>query len=414
MKRPPDSPDKIPAPGADHQIGGSPRKSGPRPRGTKTQRMLHARTWAEVDLDALAHNLARVRAAGADTAELMLVVKADAYGHGAVPISWHALQNGAAWLGVGDSSEALALRAAGITAPILILGAVVAGELEDVIRGDISVTVHSGDRVRTLRREVRRTGGRVRVHIKVDTGLGRLGCHPERVLGIAREVRRSRGLHLEGIATHLATTISNDGKDAAAQLRRYGRVLASLEAEGLLPRWQHALGSGAVLCDLPDTGNLTRPGIAAYGIDPHGWGTRDLRPVLAWRTQIVFLKDHRRGSRIGYGGTWRTPSRARIATLPVGYNDGYRFAFSNKAEVLIRGQRCPVVGRVSMDYTCVDVTRVEGATVGDVVTLMGADGDEVIPAEELAAHADTIPYEILCGIGQRVQRQYVRGDAGGA
>jgi alanine racemase len=381
-------------------------------RATTPAALLHARTWADVDLGALERNLAVVREHAGAGVSVMLVVKADAYGHGAVPVSWHLASRGVACLGVGDSTEALALRAAGITAPILVLGAVVAGELTDVIRGGIMVTVHSGDRVRALRRHLRRTGGEVGVHLKVDTGMGRLGCAPRRALGIAREVRRSPGLVLEGIATHLAGATADGGADAERQIRRFRRVLAALEAEGLAPRWRHAYASGALLSALPSSFNLVRPGIAVYGLDPHGDADARLEPALSWRTQVVFLKDHRRGARIGYGGTWSAPRPSRIATLPVGYNDGYRFAFGNRAQVLVRGRRCAVVGRVSMDYVCVDVTDVPGARVGDVVTLVGRDGAECIRVEELARLADTIPYEILCGIGSRVARRYLPPEAG--
>ena len=178
--------------------------------------------------------------------------------------------------------------------------------------------------------------------------------------------------------------------------------------EGFRPRWRHAYASGAILSTLPGTFNMARPGLAVYGVDPHGRTDTHLTPALSWRTQLVFLKDHRRGARIGYQGTWTARRRSRIATLPVGYNDGYRFAFSNRAEVLVRGHRCPVVGRVSMDYFCVDVTDVPDASIGDVATLLGRDGEGVIRVEELAAWADTIPYEILCGLGRRVKRRYVR------
>lgn len=371
--------------------------------------MLHARTWAEVDLDALEHNLGLVRETVGEDVEIMLVVKADAYGHGAVPVSWHLLDKGATALGVGDSTEALALRDAGITAPIVILGAVVRGEMEDVIRGDIHVTVHSGDRVRALRRLLGGRGPSVGIHLKIDTGLGRLGCHPDRALGIAREVRRSRRLRMEGVSTHLAAVEIDGGKLAELQLRRFRKVLRDLDEEGLLPPWRHVHASNAALSSLPNAFNLARPGIAVYGIDPHGREDAGFVPALRWCSQIVFLKDHRRGARIGYGATWRAKRKTRVATLPLGYNDGYRFAFGNRAHVLVRGRRCPVIGRVSMDYTTVDVTDVEGAEVGDVVTLLGTDGDEAIPATELAALADTIPYEILCGIGRRVKRRYVGG-----
>ncbi|MFV1957930.1 MAG: alanine racemase [Planctomycetota bacterium] len=374
--------------------------------------MLHLRTWAEIDLGALDHNLATLRREAGEGVEVMLVLKADAYGHGAVPVAWHLSRSGVAYLGVGDSTEALELRAAGITTPILVLGAVVEGEMEDVVRGDIAVTVHSGDRVRALRKVVRRNHGAKRavLHLKVDTGMGRLGCKPERTLGIAREVRRSGDLVLEGLATHLATTTPDGGEEASRQLRRFARVQRALAEEGFSPRWRHAYASGAILSDLAGPFNLVRPGLALYGIDPHGRPGETLTPALSWRTQIVFLKDHRRGSHIGYLGTWCAPRRCRIATLPVGYNDGYRFAFSNRAHVLVRGRRCPVVGRVSMDYVCIDVTDVPGAQVGDVTTLLGRDRDEIIRVEDLAGLADTIPYEIFCGIGRRVTRRYVKND----
>jgi alanine racemase len=369
--------------------------------------LLHARTWVDIDLERLGRNLDAIRALLPPGVETMLVVKANAYGHGQTAVAWHLARRGVGFFGVGDSSEALALRAAGITTPILILGAVVPGELEDVIRHRVSVTVHSADRVRALRAQIRRTGGRAAVHLKVDTGMGRLGCAPERVLGIAREIRRSAGVRFEGIATHLATLPPDDGGEATRQVRRFQKVVAALEADGLAPRWRHAFASGAILSRFPDLFNLVRPGIAVYGIDPLGQGRAPLAPVLSWRTQVVFLKDHRKGSRIGYGGTWTAPRKSRIATLPVGYDDGYRFALSNKAEVLLRGRRCPVVGRVSMDYITVDVTEVPGARVGDTVTLLGRDGNGEIRVEELAAHVGTIPYEILCGIGPRVKRRYL-------
>jgi alanine racemase len=380
--------------------------------------VLHARTWAEIDLTALERNLAAVRRAAGDAA-VMLVVKADAYGHGAVPVSWHLLKHGVACLAVGDSTEALALRGAGVTAPILILGAIVPGEMEDVVRGGIAVTVHTASRVRELRHEAERRGARVKVHLKVDTGMGRLGCAPERALGIAREILRSRGLVLEGLATHLASPNPAGAVRTERQLTRFARVLADLRREGIDPPWRHALSSGGIL-SFPGAArggtsaldlNMIRPGIAIYGIGPgsdaDAGGEDSLRPALSWRTQIVYLRDHRAGSRIGYGGTWRAPRPSRIATLPVGYNDGYRFAFSNKAHVLVRGQRAPVVGRVSMDYVTVDVTDIPGVAVGDVATLIGSDGDESIRVEELATWADSIPYEILCGIGRRVVREYV-------
>ena len=392
-----------------------PLKEGPEvsdvPNGRTTLEgpaVLHARTWAEIDLLALERNLRRVREA-AGNAAVMLVVKADAYGHGAVPVSWHLLSHGVSALGVGDSAEALALRAAGITAPILILGAIVPGEMEDVIRGGISVTVHSGQRVRALARAAERMGAVVKVHLKVDTGMGRLGCAPGRAASICREIERSPHLDLDGIATHLASPGPEGAKDTERQLARFRRVIDDLRREGIEPPWRHALSSGGLLSLPPGEFNLVRPGLAVYGLSPVAAGGNVFEPALSWKTQIVFLRDHRKGARIGYGGTWRAPFACRIATLPLGYNDGYRFSFSNRAHVLVRGARAPVVGRVSMDYVMVDVTHIPGVRVDDEVTLVGRDGAERVGVEDLARWADTIPYEILCGIGRRVLRTYRSG-----
>lgn len=230
--------------------------------------MLNARTWAEVDLPALARNLRVVRDACGPDVAVMPVVKADAYGHGAVPVAWHLVREGIAMLGVGDSTEALELRAAGITAPILVLGAVVDGELPDVLRGGIDLTIHSGDRVRRLRDTVRATQRPVRVHLKVDTGMGRLGCHPERAVEIAREVVDHEGLALAGIATHLASVTPDGGAPAEAQLARFRQVVTELADVGIVPPWRHAHASGGILAALTRDVNLVRPGIALYGVPP--------------------------------------------------------------------------------------------------------------------------------------------------
>ena len=373
--------------------------------------MLHARTWADVDLNAVTLNVDVLRRSLGPDIALLPVTKADAYGHGAIPLAWHLTRLGIYGLGVGDSTEALELRATGITSPILILGAIVRGELDDVLRGGIQVTVHAEDRVEALRDQARRSDSTVDVHLKVDTGMGRLGCQPSRAVAIARSVHSAPQVHLVGVATHLADAREDGGESALRQMRQFSSVCQELGEAGLLPPWRHTFASGAVMSALHPECNLVRPGLSVYGVAPHRSQQEHslLTPALAWRTQIVFLKDHEPGTEIGYGGTWTAARPSRIATLPVGYNDGYRFAFSNRADVLIRGRRAPVVGRVSMDYICIDVTDVPGAGVGDVVTLLGCDSKDSISVWELADLADTIPYEILCGIGRRVKRRYAGG-----
>jgi alanine racemase len=371
-----------------------------------------SRVWAEIDLDALEHNLGALRRRVGPAPRILLVVKADAYGHGAVAVAHHALRCGVTAFGVGTAAEALELRAAGLRARILVLGTIVDAEVHACLKHGIELGLHSTDRARTLEQEGRRTGTRVRVHLNVDTGMGRLGVLPRRAADVLRVVQRAEHLELAGVMTHVAS-VEVGAPHTHDQLRRFERVVASARSEGLIPAraWIHAANSCCIYGGEGLAYDAVRPGLAALGFAPTGATAApdELRPILSWRTQVVFLKDLPRGSRVGYGGEWRADRRSRIATLPVGYNDGLAWALGNRADVLVRGRRAPLVGRLSMDYATVDVTDVPGTRVGDAVTLIGRDGDASIGAEELAQRGGTIPYEVTCRIGQRVGRVYVGG-----
>jgi alanine racemase len=366
-----------------------------------------SRVWVEVNLDSLEHNLAVLRRRIGPRPEILLVVKADGYGHGAVAIAHHALRSGVRAFGVGTAAEALTLRQNGISARILVLGTVVDAEVDACLRHGVELGLHATDRARSLERAGRRARATARVHLNVDTGMGRLGVLPRRAEDVLRVVAKSPHLELAGVMTHVAAVGPGDPR-SDEQLKLFDRVVRSARAAGLIPptAWIHAANSIAVLEGRGLSYDAVRPGIAALGLGPVGLAP-ELRPVLSWRTQVVFLKDVPAGYRVGYGATWAAPRPTRLATLPVGYSDGLAWSLGNAGEVLIRGRRCPLVGRISMDYATVDVTDVPGAKVGDVATLIGTDGADAVTVEELAERGGTIPYEVTCRIGQRVGRIYV-------
>jgi len=371
--------------------------------------MKQSRVWAEIDLDRVTHNLDVVRAHAGPNCRIMAIVKANAYGHGAVPVAWHLASRGVHAVGVGDSQEAIELRLAGLSIPILILGAVIHGELPDVVAHDIAVTVHSAERVRTLDREARRAVRQVAVHLKVDTGMGRLGCRPESAPELIELIHASEHLRLEGLCTHFSSA-GREGDDfTRLQIERFEAVTDRIRRAGWPVPARHAEASGAILGGVAGQFDFVRPGIALFGLSPRPGTGSELKPALSLKSQVIFLKDFEEGAPIGYGRTHITSGRTRIATLPVGYNDGYAFRLGGRADVLIRGVRAPVVGRVSMDYLTVDVGHVPGVSVGDEVVLMGHQGAECVTAEELADLSGTIPYEVLTRLGKRVVRVYRGG-----
>ena len=370
-------------------------------------------TWVEVDLGALAHNTRRLKDA-AGGAELMAVLKADAYGHGAVQAARVVLRHGASRLAVACLSEGATLRAAGITAPILVLGYTPAWQAREALRLGLDAAVFDLATGQAFSRAARDLGRTARLHLKVDTGMHRLGCGPDEAESLLAQLTELPGLAVEGIFTHLAC--ADDRGDAGraateAQLASWQSLLTRLEAAGRRPRLAHALNSAGLLAWLQARGDLVRPGIALYGLAPsaalaEACGPRglDLRPVLSWRTQVGQLHRLDAGEAVGYGASWRAARPSLIATIPVGYADGFRRAPKAWRQVLVRGRRAPLVGRVSMDQSAVDVTDIPGVRQGDTVTLIGRQGEDAILADEVAAWLGTLHYEVVAGILARVPR----------
>lgn len=365
------------------------------------------RAWADINLDALEQNLVAIRQAVGKQTTIMLVVKADAYGHGAVAIAHHSARAGVEAFGVGTSSEALELRRGGICEPILVLGTIVDEEVTACLHHDIHIGLHSTSRAVALEEAAARQGRLAHVHLNVDTGMGRLGVLPERAIELLRTIRDSEHLQLEGVMTHLASPRGDSEGGMADQTARFEQVLRQARSENLLRGMVHMSNSAGLFSGSVPLYDAVRVGISAYGVVPKdvSWGS-ELEPVMSLRTRIIFLKDLPAGSTVGYDGTFQLDGTRRIATLPVGYNDGVPWRLSNQGSVLVRGLRAPIVGRVSMDYTTIDVTDIPGAEAGDVATLIGRDGEDELLLRDVAECAETIPYEIACSIGKRVARVF--------
>ena len=366
-------------------------------------------TWLEIDLSAIANNTRLVKKLVGPNVRVLVSLKADGYGHGALKVARTALHNGASMLGVATVSEATPLREAGITAPILVFGYVPLWQMREAVRLDLTVTLYSLDSAHALARAARALGKTARVHVKVDTGMGRLGIRAEQmdeILALLRAIRDLPDLELEGIFTHFAKADAEDLAHAHMQLARFEHVLRVIEDEGLRPPLVHAANSAATL-SLPEARfDMVRPGIALYGLDP----STDVRlpagfqPALSFKTQVAQVKLIPAGEGISYGCTYITEQPTWIAVLPVGYADGFRRAPANWGSVLIHGQEAPLVGRVCMDQSMVDISHIPDVRVGDEVVLIGRQGAAALTAETVAQRLGTINYEVVSEILARVPR----------
>jgi alanine racemase len=368
-----------------------------------------AATRVLIDLNAYANNLRIVRQMIPTECAIMAMVKADAYGHGAVELARKALAEGVAMLGVATVDEGLALRAAGIEAPVLVtvqppeeaVGPAVENDLR-VMVSDVATAEHIGEHARRVNKVMP-------IHCKIDSGMGRQGFDIETALNDIMFLTRISHIDIEGIATHFPSADTVRDQYAANQIRLFKHLLKQLEKQGIPYEVAHAANSAAVINYPNSVLGMVRTGLMTYGVWPTDTppAQSPLHPVLRWETRIILIKELRPGASIGYGRTYTSQEPIKIALLPVGYADGYKYKLSNNADVIVRGKRCPVRGTVSMDQIAVDVTSVPGAAVGDTATLIGVDGQQTITADELAQRAQTIPYDILAGIGSRCERVYV-------
>lgn len=358
------------------------------------------RTWAEIDLDALAHNLRALRTVLSPSCRIMAVVKADAYGHGLVPASRAALDAGVQWLGVATLDEGLALRNAGIASPVLVLGPLDADSLDEALTHRLSMTIVSPEMVDVL---TARRDSPARVHVKVDTGMTRLGIRPEDAPAVLSRLDALR-VTVEGCYTHLACADDADPAVTDEQLRKFQPVVD--ETRRRFPNVIiHAANSAAVLVHPRSHFDMVRVGLAMYGLypGPHMQDRAGLKPVMQCKSRVVRTMRVGPGAAVSYGATYRVSKPTVIATVACGYADGYPRLAGNRGQVVIRGRRFPVAGRVSMDYLMVDA-KDEPVAIGDEVILFGQD----VGADEVAEWAQTISYEVLCGVGPRVPRIYLQ------
>jgi alanine racemase len=368
-------------------------------------------TWVEIDLDALVNNIREVRVRTGDELGVLLVVKADAYGHGAVEVARIAVASGIDILGVATLHEGIELRQAGVDAPILILSPPMENETGAIIEYDLSCTVPSLAIARALSRACVDRGKRGTVHVEVDTGMGRSGILLDEAVPFITAVARLPELFLEGVFTHFPSS-DDDAKFTLEQVERFRSLLSTLERKGIAPPLRHAANSGAVLGavdSLEPPLNMVRPGLMVYGLVPGGADHEGaLTPVMSFKSRIAQVRDLPAGHPVSYGRTYVTPRDMRVAVVPVGYGHGYSWKLSNLGEVLIRGHKVPIIGRVTMDVTMVDIDGIPDADVGDEVVLFGRQGEAEITVDEVAEREGTINYEVICGIGKRVARVYVR------
>lgn len=375
-------------------------------------------TWAEIDLSALRHNYRTLASHVAPKASICAVVKCDAYGHGALECAQALEAEGAQWFGVTNPSEALVLRKGGIKGRILLLSGFWQGEEQAVLEHDLTPAVWTEGHLQWLDAAAKRAGKKkVPVHLKIDTGMSRLGVRWNELPSLLPKFAAAKHLAIEAVWSHLASSEVVDAFDAHAQIACFEQALTYLADEGVKPKYRHLANSAAVASRPSTWYDMVRPGLLLYGHclplshtnhnQPDVHLQLALKPVLSWKTRVVDVRRVPAGQGVGYGSTFTTRKPSLLATIPVGYGDGYLRALSNRGRVLVRGEYAPIAGNVSMDLTIVDVSRIPGVVVGDDVTLIGRDGKNGIEVEELARHYESIPYEVMCGISKRVPRRFI-------
>lgn len=369
--------------------------------------LLHY-TIAEIDLAAVDHNIKAIKKLLPADIKFMAVVKANAYGHGSVEVSRQAVKSGADILSVASVKEALELREAGITAPILVLSETSSELVDFVVDHNLTQTIYTKNLAEALSKAAQAKNKKVKIHVKVDTGMGRVGVLPGDAVELVSYLKQLKGLELEGLFTHFALAEEVGGDFTNQQIAKFNAVVDKLKEKGIKFSLLHAANSAATLLHKQTYLNMVRVGLLLYGLTPNGSHNLSLKlkPALAFKSKVLYLKKVPKGTPLSYGCTYTTKEETQIATVPVGYADGYSRALSNKSEVLINGKRYPVVGRVCMDLTLVNVFD-DKVKIGDEVVLIGKQGNEEIGAHELAKLQNTVNYEVVCSIGKRVPRVYL-------
>lgn len=392
----------------------TPALATPLPRVLRPQRAAPSDavrpTRAEVNLANLRHNL-RVLQRASGGAAVWAVLKADAYGHGAKGVARTLERAGAAGICVALLEEGIELREAGIRIPILVTGGYYGRAWGELLRHELTPVLHDPGQVEALADEVRFSGSEpVAAHLKIDTGMARLGVTLNELGAAADALARHPEVKLQGLMTHFACADTGDDASIEQQLDRFDEATAALKQRGLVASVRHAANSAAILRSPRAALDMVRPGVALFGVQPGNASCKELRPVMRVRSEIIALRDIPAGASVGYGATFTAARPTRIATVPIGYADGLVRALSNRGALLVRGKRAPITGTVSMDMTMIDVTDIEGARVGDeccvLGTQQGALGTDTITAEAIAKELDTIPWEILTNISRRVPRFY--------
>lgn len=381
------------------------------------------RVYAKIDLDAIEQNLLAIRkhvhreCASNEVIQVMAVIKADGYGHGAIPIGRELEKLGIDYIAVAIYQEGIALRKEGIKTPILVLGDTPKEAYHQLLEYQLTQSVHSLTMAREIAQVAKLQNKVVKIHVKIDTGMGRIGIRAIKVplasvVSQFEEMRDLNFLEVEGVFTHFSKADEVDKSYTNQQITIFNQLLEALEGKGILPKLIHASNSAGLIDVKKAHYNMVRAGIALYGLYPSDEVDHSihLKPALSIISHIVFLKEVEEGELISYGGIYQTTKATKIATIPIGYADGYSRALSNKGRVVIRGAYAPVIGRVCMDQIMVDVSDIPKVEIGDEVYLIGGVNDQVVSVEELAQHMNTINYEVICLIGKRVPRVYMKND----
>ena len=386
----------------------------------------HRATIAEINLEAFRHNLRTIKMVVGPDTTIMAIIKADAYGHGAVKCAQAALKEGINHFGVGIIQEGIELRESGISSPILILGGVYPDETEELIKHNLSTSLSNTTLLNTISKQAKLNGKKIGVHIKVDTGMSRLGVKPENFSHLFKSVMNDKNLTIEGVFTHLARADEEGFQVTDNQISCFSKVLEKINIDNFSELFNtneslyiHSANTAGLLRFPESRFNMVRPGISLYGSLPSPVinrtlsmllkekGLAEFKPVMNWKTKVIQVQDLQKGTPVSYGGRYVTKRDSRIATLPVGYADGLSRRLSNKIDFLIKGKHAQQIGTICMDMCLVDVTDIQDISIGEEVVIFGNQGNAQIQVDELATKAETIPYEILCGVGKRVPRVYI-------